>query len=154
MKVDISKIKELREKTGVSIADCKKALEESGGEIAEAIEYLRKRGLEGISKKVKKDNTREGLIGSYIHPGGRIGVLVEVGCETDFVAKTKEFQGLVKDLTMHIAALSPVSEVSILEEPFVKDFTITVKELIDGVAQKVGERITLRRFIRFQLGDV
>jgi len=106
MAVEASLVKELREKTGAGILDCQKALAESGGDMAKAVEWLREKGLALAQKKAGRV-TNEGLIGSYIHPGGKLGVLVEINCETDFVAKTEEFSELVKDVAMQIAAASP-----------------------------------------------
>lgn len=106
MKIDTSKIKELREKTGLGVIECKKALEEAKGDIEKAIEVLRQRGLE-ISEKKEKREAKEGIIGSYVHTNGKIGVLIEVNCETDFVAKNSEFEELVKNLCLQIAAMNP-----------------------------------------------
>jgi elongation factor Ts len=108
MSIDANQVKELRLKTGAGVMDCKKALSESQGNVEEAVAFLRKKGLAAAEKKAGRE-TREGLVGSYIHATGKIGVLVEVACETDFVARTDEFQALVKDLAMHIAATSPMA---------------------------------------------
>jgi elongation factor Ts len=108
MSIDANMVKELRAKTGAGVMDCKKALAESQGNVDEAVAFLRKKGLAAAEKKAGRE-TREGLVGSYIHATGKIGVLVEVACETDFVARTDEFQALVKDLAMHIAATSPMA---------------------------------------------
>jgi elongation factor Ts len=108
MSIDANQVKELRLKTGAGVMDCKKALSESQGNVEEAVVFLRKKGLAAAEKKAGRE-TREGLVGSYIHATGKIGVLVEVACETDFVARTDEFQALVKDLAMHIAATSPLA---------------------------------------------
>lgn len=106
MDIDVSLVRDLRQKTGAGIMDCKRALKETGGNIGKAIEFLRQKGLAKAAKRVGR-RVDEGLIGSYIHPGGRIGVLVEVNCETDFVARTREFKDLVKDISMHVAAADP-----------------------------------------------
>jgi elongation factor Ts len=108
MSIDASMVKELRSKTGAGIMDCKKALSESQGNVEEAIAFLRKKGLATAAKKAGRE-TKEGLVGSYIHANGKIGVLVEVNCETDFVSRTDEFQALVRDLAMHIAATDPLA---------------------------------------------
>jgi len=195
MKVSAQRIKELREKTGAGILDCKKALEEANGDIDKAVEVLRKKGMDIATKKSQRI-TKEGLIASYIHFGGKIGVLVEVNCETDFVARTEEFKELVKNITMQIAASSPkyisqedvpsevidkekqiyrsqfsnrppqiqekiaegklkkfFSEVCLMEQPFIRDPEITVKEYIKSVIGKLGENIRVKRFIRYQLGE-
>jgi elongation factor Ts len=106
MQITSAMVKELRDQTGAGVMDCKEALEASGGAIEAAVDYLRKKGLQAAAKRSAR-STREGLVGSYIHGGGRLGVLVEVNCETDFVARTDEFQALVRDIAMHIAASNP-----------------------------------------------
>src|SRR5919108_2806329 len=106
MAISAEMVKELREKTGAGMMDCKKALSETGGDLEKAIDYLRQKGLSDAAKRTGR-TASEGVIGSYIHPGGKIGVLVEVNCESDFVARTGEFQGLVKDLAMQVAAANP-----------------------------------------------
>ena len=190
-------IKELRLRTGAGIMDCKKALEETEGNLETAIDHLRKKGLAKAAKKATRV-TREGVIGSYIHAGGKIGVLVEVNCETDFVAKTDEFQGLVKDAAMQIAAANPLylerddvpgeviekekeilrtqatesgkpekvidrivegrmekffSEVCLLYQPFIKDPDMTVRDRVNEAISRMGENVTIRRFVRYQLGE-
>jgi len=190
-------VKELREKTGAGMMDCKKALTETNGDMDKAIDYLREKGLAAASKKAGRI-AAEGVVEAYIHMGGRIGVLVEVNCETDFVAKSDEFKALAKDIAMHIAASRPeyvsredipaevleherglyrqialnegkpekiidkivegkidryVTEVCLLEQPFVKDPDITVGELITAKIAKIGENIAVRRFARFERGE-
>jgi elongation factor Ts len=196
MTVSAELVKELREKTGVGFMECKSALQESKGDIEGAITILRKRGLASAAKKSGRE-TKDGLIGAYIH-NGKIGVMIEVNCETDFVARNPDFQVLVKDLAMHIAASDPrfirkedvtedvlaserdiyreqarttgkpenvldkivegrmskyYSESCLLEQPFVKDPSITVRDHIAAHIQKIGENIQVRRFIRYKLGD-
>ncbi|MCL6612181.1 MAG: translation elongation factor Ts [Peptococcaceae bacterium] len=190
-------VKELRERTGAGMMDCKKALSETDGNLEKAIDYLREKGLAAAAKKAGRI-TAEGLVESYIHGGGRIGVLVEVNCETDFVAKTDEFRTLVRDIAMQIAASRPeyvrredvpaevvakekeilaaqaanegkpekiiqkmvegriekfYKEVCLLEQPFIKDPDITVGQLITGSIAKIGENISVRRFVRYELGE-
>jgi len=190
-------IKDLREKTGAGIMDCKEALTASNGVMDEAIDFLRKKGLQAAAKRAAR-NTQEGVVGSYIHGGGRLGVLVEVNCETDFVARTEDFQDLVHDLAMQVAASNPLylareevpaetvtkeqhiyeeqakasgrppgavpkivegrlekyfQEVCLLEQSFVKDPSRTIQDLIKANIAKMGENITVRRFVRFQLGE-
>ena len=197
MDIDVSLVKDLRQKTGAGIMDCKRALKETQGNIDKAIEFLRQKGLAKATKRVGR-RADEGLIGSYIHAGGRIGVLVEVNCETDFVARTQEFKDLAKDISMHIAATDPqylrredipeeiiqkekhilrmqalemgkpekvvdriaegrmekfFSEVCLLEQAYVKDLDVTVGELLNLLMGKIGERISIRRFTRYQLGE-
>ncbi|MGH7596527.1 MAG: translation elongation factor Ts [bacterium] len=198
MSVNVSAdvVKTLRERTGAAMMDCKKALVETGGDIEKAIEWLRKRGAASAEKKVGR-TTNEGLIEAYIHPGSRLGVLIEVNCETDFVAKTPEFRALVKDLAMQIAATSPravsreeipadqiekemeiyrtqarnekkpenvveriaqgklekfYQDFVLLEQSFIKDQNRSVKQVVTDVIAKLGENITVKRFVRFQLG--
>jgi len=197
MDIDVSSLRDLRQKTGAGIMDCKRALTETQGNIEKAIEFLRQKGLARAAKRAGR-RTDEGLIGSYIHPGGRIGVLVEVNCETDFVARTQEFKDFVKDISMQIAAADPqyltredipqefiqkekhilrmqalemgkpekvadrivegrmerfFSEVCLLEQAYVKDPDQTVGNLLNSLTGRIGERISIRRFARYQLGE-
>ncbi len=197
MEVSASMVKDLREKTGAGMMDCKKALSETGGDFQKAVDYLRQKGLATAAKRAGRIAS-EGRIGSYIHAGGKIGVMVEVNCETDFVAKTDDFQVFAKDLAMHIAASNPsyvrreevtpevlerekeiyraqardakkpekimdkivdgklekfYGEVCLLEQPFVKDPDITIQDLLNGFIGKVGEKVEIRRFTRFQVGE-
>jgi elongation factor Ts len=198
MEISADAIKELRQRTGVGVMDCKKALAESGGNVDEAIGFLRKKGLAKAAKRVGRA-TAEGLIAAYIHPGGKIGVLVDVSCETDFVARTEDFQNLSKEIAMHIAAMNPIAisredvpaediekekeilqaeaatsgkpekvldkivegrlekfftEQCLLEQAYIKNPDITVKDFIYDNIAKLGENITVRRFTRYQLGEV
>jgi len=191
-------VKDLRERTGAGMMECKKALVETKGDIGEAEVWLRKHGIASAAKKASRA-TRQGLIGSYIHHGGQLGVLVEVNCESDFVARTDDFKELVHDLAMHIAAADPrfvrkedvtpdvlakeqeiqrerarnegkpekmldkiaegrmqkfYEEVCLLEQPFVKEATLTVGQLVKTKIAKLGENITVARFVRFKVGDV
>ena len=197
VKIDAKLVKELREKSGAPMGDCLKALQESKGEMEEAFVILRKRGMASAQKKAAR-STNEGAVGTYIHAGGKIGVLLEVNCESDFVARTDDFQNLLKDIAMHIAASDPkfvrpddvtaedldrereiyraqaaatgkpaavvekiaegkmakfYEEVCLLEQPFIKDQSISIKELIAQKVGKLGENITVRRFARFKVGD-
>jgi elongation factor Ts len=194
-------VKTLREKTGAGMLECKNALTEANGSEEQAIEILRKRGLASASKKAGRI-AAEGAVGSYIHMGGKVGVLVEVNCETDFVARTDEFQQLVKDIAMHIAASEPryvareevpsdvldkereiareqakndpknakkpdavidkivegrlnkfYEETVLLDQPFVKDPAKTVNDLLNEKIAATGERITVRRFTRYKMGE-
>jgi elongation factor Ts len=143
MGISAAQVKELREKSGAGIMDCKEALKETGGQIEAAIEVLRKKGLSKAAKRMGRA-TGEGLVGSYIHAGGKIGVLVEVNCETDFVAKTDAFQDLVKDLAMHVAASNPlyVSRDSVPSELIEKEREIFLAQAReDGKPEKVLDRI-------------
>jgi len=197
MQITPAMIKELRDKTGAGVMDCKEALTAADGAMEGAIDVLRKKGLQAAAKRAAR-STQEGVVGSYIHGGGRLGVLVEVNCETDFVARTEDFQDLVHDLAMHVAASNPLflsredvpdetvtkeryiyeeqakasgrppqavpkivegrlekyfQEVCLLDQPFVKEPGMTVQDLVKAKIAKVGENITVRRFVRFQLGE-
>ncbi len=190
-------VKELREKTGAGILDCQKALTEAGNDIEKAIEHLRQKGLAAAQKKAGRE-TNEGVVDSYIHPGSRIGVLVEVNCETDFVARNDEFKTFVKDLCLQIAASNPAfvkredipaslvdkekaiylaqakemgkpepawgkivdgklekfyQESCLLEQAFIKDPSVSIKDLLAQKIAKIGENISVRRFTRYQLGQ-
>src|SRR5512142_572279 len=196
--ISAAAVKELREKTGAPMMDCKKALTESAGDLEKAIVWLRKRGV-AVAEKKSSRTTKEGAVTSYIHAGGKIGVLVEVNCESDFVARTDDFKELVHDIAMHIAASDPkyirkedvteadfkrekeiyldqaiksgkpahiaekmvtgkmekfYEEVCLLEQPFIKDQTISIGQLIATKIGKLGENISVRRFARFKVGDV
>jgi elongation factor Ts len=190
-------VKQLRERTGAGMMDCKSALTEAGGELSEAEVILRKRGIASAARKASRA-TRQGVVGSYIHPGSQLGVLLEVNCESDFVARTDDFKELVHDVAMQIAALDPkfirredvtaqvlekereiqraraiaegkppqvaekmvdgrmnkfFEEVCLYEQPFIKDGTITIGQLIATKIAKIGENITVSRFMRFKVGD-
>ena len=195
-KISAKQVKELRDKSGAPMGDCLKALQEANGNIEDAFVVLRKRGMASAQKKAAR-TTNEGAVGTYIHAGGKLGVLVELNCESDFVARTEDFQELLKDIAMHIAASDPryvrredvteedlarekdiyraqaaatgkpapviekivegkmakfYEEVCLLDQPFVKEQGITIKELIGQKVGKLGENITVRRFARFKVG--
>jgi elongation factor Ts len=166
MKISIETVKELRKRTNVGIADCNKALLEVGGDMEKAVEFLKQRGA-AIAEKKKDEVVTEGVIETYVHHTKHIGALVELNCETDFVARTAEFKELAHDLAMQIAATAPQflssdamppeveadpQMVCLLSQPFIKDPTRTVKEIIAETIAKVGENIKVRRFTRFELG--
>jgi elongation factor Ts len=166
MKISVEAVKELRKRTNIGIADCNKALLEMDGDMQKAIEFLKQRGA-AIAEKKKDELVTEGVIETYVHHTKHIGALVELNCETDFVARTAEFKELAHDLAMQIAATSPRfirSEeippdaepepqlVCLLSQPFIKDPTRTVQEIIAETIAKVGENIKVRRFARFELG--
>ncbi|GGF97034.1 translation elongation factor Ts [Paenibacillus aceti] len=197
MAVDAKLVKELREKTGAGMLDCKKALEEANNDLTKAIELLREKGLAAAANKAGRIAT-EGVVESYIHAGGRIGVLVEINCETDFVAKTDQFKEFARDIAMHIAAMSPryvrreevpqeeiekekeilraqalnegkpekivdkmvegrinkyYEEFCLLEQTFVKDPDKTIANLVSEKISTIGENISIRRFVRYELGE-
>jgi elongation factor Ts len=187
----------LRERTGAGMMECKKALTETGGDTEKAVNYLRERGLAKAATKAGRA-TKEGLIYAYIHPGDKLGVLLEINCETDFVARTDEFKALAKDIAMQVAAANPVAvrreeldqaaveaernifrqqvinegkpekivdkivegkmekyfgEVCLMEQAFVKQPELTINALVQGLISKLGENITVKRFVRFRLGE-
>lgn len=166
MQVSKDAIKEIREKTGAGVMDCRKALDEAGGNMEKACEILIQRGIALAEKKADRV-AEQGIIEAYIHSGGKIGVLVEVKCETDFVARTDQFKDLAHDIALQIAAMSPkyisveeikqdkdcdVKTVCLLSQPFIKDPTKTIQDIITETIAKVGENIKVRRFTRFELG--
>jgi elongation factor Ts len=167
LQVSTGTIKDLREKTGAGIMDCKKALLEAEGNFEKAIEILNQRGV-ALARKKAERVADQGIIEAYIHPGGRIGVLVEVNCETDFVARTEEFKELAHNLALQIAAMCPqfissedvpddeletdVKTACLLLQPYIKDPEKTVQDIVTEAIAKVGENIRVRRFIRFELG--
>lgn len=150
--VSLDEIKKLRKLTGVGITDAKQALVEAKGDFDKALEQMRKKGLTKAEKRSERE-ARSGLIGSYVHDG-RIGVIAEINCETDFVAKTDEFKELVKDICLQIAASDASDVEELLGEPFVKDPTQSVSDYIQAANAKLGENIVLRRFSRLVLGEV
>ncbi len=197
MAITAAQVKDLREKTGAGMMDCKKALQEADGDFDKAVDYLRKKGLQKVEKKAGRA-TKEGIIQSYIHPGSRLGVLVEINCETDFVARNDEFQQFARDVAMHIAAANPIAvrreeisaamvekereiyhdqakdqgkpekvidqivegklekfyqEACLMDQAFVKDPDKTINDLLTEKIAKIGENMTISRFVRFQLGE-
>lgn len=148
--ISADKIKELREKTNVSVMTCKKALEEAGGDMEKAMEFLRREGAKIADKKSER-KLGAGIIDSYIHATKQVGVLVEARSETDFVAKNKDFCSFVHDVAMHIAALDPQSVEEMLGQQYVKNPSITVGDYIKEVIQKFGENIEIARFVRYSL---
>ncbi len=196
MEISAQLVKQLRDRTGAGMMECKKALTEAKGDVNEAEVVLRKRGIASASKKAER-STKQGVVGSYIHPGAQLGVMIEVNCESDFVARTEDFQALVHDLAMQVAAADPqflrkedvtpeaidkereiqkarviaegkpekmadkivqgrlnkyFEEVCLYEQPFIKENTTTVADLIKRKIAKLGENITISRFVRFKVG--
>ena len=166
MAPSVQAIRELRELTGAGILDCKEALEEANDDREKAIQILRRRGLEIASKKAERA-TAQGLVHAYIHHDGRCGALVEIDCETDFVAHTEEFRQLAQDIAMQVAAMDPLfitpeeiqednesdpREVCLLLQPFIKDEKVTIGDLVTEVIRRTGENIRIHRFARFELG--
>ena len=196
-KISAGMVKELREKTGAGMMDCKKALSEVNGDMEKAVEFLRKKGLATAQKRAGRA-LNEGIIQSYIHMTGKLGVLVEVNCETDFVAKNEDFQEFAKNIAMHIAASNPLGitpedvpedliekekeiyraqalemgkpenvidkivegklkkfyeESCLLNQPYVRDTNISVADLLNELIAKIGENISIKRFVRYQIGE-
>jgi elongation factor Ts len=166
MAVSAETVKKLRDLTGAGMLDCKKALEKTGGELDKAKEILRKRGI-AIAEKKATQETRQGLVEAYIHPNGRLGALVELNCQTDFVARTDGFRALAHELAMQVAATDPQhiapdelpagsdvnpEELCLLAQPFIRDPSRTIQDLINDTIAKTGENIRVRRFARFHLG--
>lgn len=198
MQITADQVKQLREMTGAGMMECKKALADTAGDVEKAIDLLRKSGIAKAEKRSER-GASEGLVESYIHPGNRVGVLIEVNCETDFVANTEEFKRLAKDLALHIASPSAPRYVSrdevdpeeleserrifeaqarelgkpndlipkivegklktfyaetvLLDQPYVKDDSKTIQQLLDEMSAKVGEKVAVRRFVRYRLGE-
>ncbi|HEY3117231.1 MAG TPA: elongation factor Ts [Chloroflexota bacterium] len=165
MDISATRVKELRDLSGAGVMDCRRALEEGEGSIERALEILRAHGLAQSARR-EAHETNQGLIEAYVHGDGRIGVLVEVQCETDFVARTPEFRQLAHDLALQIAAFNPPSvdgeatspaaeleETPLLNQPFVKDPGQTVRDVVQEVASKTREKVVVRRFTRYQTGS-
>ena len=151
MAIKVDDIKKLREQTGAGIADCRQALEDSAGDMEKAKEELKKRGLDKAASKGERE-VKAGLVETYSH-GGRVGVLVELLCETDFVAKTEDFKNLAHEITLQIASMKPESVGQLLEQEYIRDNSMTIKELIKTVIGKLGENIQVGRFERVALGE-
>ena len=163
MDIDVNKVKEVREKTGAGIMAAKKALEDSNGDVDKAEEMLKEQGLSNAMKKSGRE-TSEGVIQSYIHAGNKIGAMVELKCETDFVARTEEFIELTKDLAMQVAAMSPIyiypedegaektpPEEILISQSFIKDPSLTIEDMVKSMISKVGENIKISKIIKFDL---
>jgi len=146
----MEQIKEFRQKTGFSIMECKKALEEAEGDMDKAREILEKKGAEKALKKADRE-AKQGLIEAYIHNDGKVGALLELNCETDFVARNQEFKTLAHDLAMHIVAMEPKDNKELLAQPFIKDENKKVKDLLNEVIGKLGENIKIGKFIRLAI---
>lgn len=151
MAVDIKLIKQLREKTGAGVADVRQALEESSSNLKKAEEILRARGFEKAAKKEGRA-TSQGLVDSYIHQNGRVGSMVELCCETDFVARTDEFKHLAHEISMQVAAMNPKSASELLKQEYIRDPSKKISDLVREAIAKLGENITIGRISRFELG--
>jgi len=165
--VDVKLVRDLRDQTGAGIMDCKEALEKSDGDMEKAIQALREKGVASATKRVGKD-TNEGVIETYLHTGGRVGAMVELGCETDFVARTEEFRKLAHDICMQVAAMGPVyveadeieegddrppAQIVLMLQPYIKNNSSSVGEMVRELAGKVGENIKVVRFTRLAVGE-
>ncbi len=147
--ISLEKIKKLREETGVSISECQKALEKAKGDLKRAKETLKKSGRD-LAREKKEREVKAGIIESYIHSGKKIGVMIKLHCESDFVARSEDFQKLAHELCLQIAAISP-EEVPLPKQPWIRDETKTIKDLIDEYIAKFGENIVLKNFVRYEL---
>lgn len=145
-------VKNLREKTGAAIMDCKKALEEANGDMKKAEELVIARGLVKAEKKADRE-TKEGFIGSYIHSNGKIGVMVEMLCETDFVGRNEEFQKLAREIAMHLATSEATDVEELLQEEYIRDPGINIQHLVKQLSGKIGEKLVINRFVRFTVGE-
>ncbi|MGH2639399.1 MAG: translation elongation factor Ts [Rhabdochlamydiaceae bacterium] len=150
MAVDLKAIKKLRDATSSSIADVRRALDEANGDEKKALAWLKKRAAEIAAKKADRE-TSEGLIEAYIHGGGKVGVLVELLCETDFVAKTDEFKHLAREVAMQVAAMNPTDVETLHKQEYIRDSSLTIEQFVKSVIGKLGENITIKRFTRFEL---
>lgn len=148
--MNLKQLKKLRNQTQASIADCRESLEATNGDYKKALEWLRKYGLEKAAKKVNR-TTYQGLVESYIHQNGRIGALVEILCETDFVARTTEFKNLAHEIAMQIASMNPKDVESLLKQEYIRDSVKTVESLIKETIAKLGENIVIKEFARFEI---
>lgn len=152
MVIDINLLKQLRNETGISIAECRKALKEANDDIKKAKEILKQKGIEGAAKKEDRQ-TSQGLIESYIHQNGKIGVMVELLCETDFVARTEDFKKLAHEIAMQIAAMNPEDADKLLLQEYIKDQSLTIKDLVKQTIAKLGENIVIKRFCRLVISE-
>lgn len=150
--VDLTLLKKLRSETSASVSDCRKALDESSGDYKKALEWLKKRAAV-IAEKKSDRSTGQGIIESYIHAGSKVGVLIELLCETDFVARTDEFKHLAKEIGMQIAAMKPETVETLLKQEYIRDGSMTIQDVIKGAIGKLGENILVKRFERFAIGE-
>jgi len=148
--IDLKTLKKLRDETSASIADCRRALDESNGDYKKALEWLKKRAAEIAAKKADRE-TSQGIVEAYIHQGGKVGVLVELLCETDFVAKTDEFKHLAKEIGMQVAAMDPKDVDALLKQEYIRDGSKTIQDIVKEAIGKIGENILLKRFVRFEI---
>ncbi|HEX7042688.1 MAG TPA: translation elongation factor Ts [Patescibacteria group bacterium] len=150
MAIDITLLKKLREETGISVSECRQALEDANGDYDKALKLLRSKAEEKAAKKADRE-TGQGIVETYIHGGGKIGVMVMLLCETDFVARTDEFKTLAHDIAMQIAAMDPKNVEELLKQEFIKDPSKTIEQMVKEAIHKTGENITLKKFERFSI---
>ncbi|MBU1289972.1 translation elongation factor Ts [Patescibacteria group bacterium] len=148
--ISMEQIKQLREETNVSVMECKNALEEAGGDMKKALEILKEKGKAKALKKAGRE-AKQGLVEAYIHNNGKIGVVLELNCETDFVARNEDFKALAHDIAMHIAAIAPKDKEELLQQPFIKDEKQKIEDLINGAIAKLGENIRIGEFSRLEI---
>jgi elongation factor Ts len=145
-------IKALREETGAGMMDCKRALEESNGDMEKAREWVRQRGLAKAEKTADRE-TKEGYIASYVHSTNKIAALVEILCETDFVARNSEFQEMARNVAMQVASMNPATVEELLAQDFIKNPDTTIEQMVKGLSGKIGERFVINRMVRFEVGE-
>lgn len=151
-KYSLEDLKKLREETGARVMDCKKALEEAGGDMKKAIKIVEEKGL-ARAEKTEDRETKAGFLAHYVHNTGMVASLVEILCETDFVAQNDEFRTMAKDIAMHVVAMNPENVDELLEQEFVRDSSQTIQGMIKSLSGKIGEKMTLNRFVRYQIGE-
>ena len=151
-KIDPKEVQRLRTETNAGVMDCKRALEDANGDYEKAKALIKQRGLEKVAKKSERE-ANQGIVASYIHSGGRIGALIELSSETDFVARGDEFQKLAQEIAMQVAAMSPKDVDELLAQAYIRDASKTIKDLVTTLAASVGENVQVRRFQRFALGE-
>ncbi len=152
IKIDPKEIQRLRTETNAGVMDCKRALEDAGGDYRKATELLKERGVASAAKKSDRV-AKEGIVASYIHAGGRVGAIVEIASETDFVARSDQFQKLAQEVAMQVAAMAPADLDALYAQAYIRDASKTIKELVTTLAASVGENVSVRRFQRFALGE-
>lgn len=150
MAIDLKKLKQLREETAASVSDCRVALEECDGDYAKALTWLKKRAAEKAEKKADRE-TGEGLVHAYIHQNGKIGAMVQVLCETDFVARTDDFKNLVHAIAMQVAAMDPKDVESLMQQEYIKDTSVTMEQLVKRTIGTLGENIIVKKIQRFEI---
>ncbi len=149
-KADLNLLKKIRNETGAGIADCRKALEETGNDYKKALGWIRKHGIEKAAKKADRQ-TSQGLVEAYIHQGGKVGAMVELACETDFVARTSEFKNLAHEISMQVAAMAPKDVETLLKQEYIRDPSMTIFDLIKQSIAKLGENIVVKKITRYEL---